>query len=226
MSAERGCDQVRGLLPELALGIAEGDERARALDHLADCPACRRRLEELSSLADEVLLLVPAEEPPAGFETRVLDQLEASRPRRRSLALRILAPACAAAVAVAVTLGVAHRDDRDLASRYRATLAEVDGKYLAGERLYGPGEAEVGKVYGYEGDPSWVLVSVDGDVPAGRHGLELVTREGERLALRPLAVREGEGSLGQAIPIHFSDVAQVRLLGRGPGVVYQAGFED
>src|SRR4029450_14086852 len=93
MSAGWSCEEVRSLVPELALGIAAGDDRARALEHLADCPACRGRLEELSIVADELLLLAPAQEPPAGFESRVLGRLEppARPPRRR----RILVPAVA-----------------------------------------------------------------------------------------------------------------------------------
>ena len=42
------CDEVRAVAPELALGIVEGEERGLALEHLAECPDCRRRVEELS----------------------------------------------------------------------------------------------------------------------------------------------------------------------------------
>jgi len=37
MTAEMGCEQVRELAPELALGIAEGEERDAALRHLDGC---------------------------------------------------------------------------------------------------------------------------------------------------------------------------------------------
>jgi DNA ligase D len=42
------CEELRELAPELALGVVEGEERGRALEHLADCPECRRRVEELA----------------------------------------------------------------------------------------------------------------------------------------------------------------------------------
>ena len=45
MSAD--CERLRELAPELALGIADGEERAWALEHLADCagvPRARRAL--------------------------------------------------------------------------------------------------------------------------------------------------------------------------------------
>src|SRR5919197_6059366 len=79
------CRDIRELLPELALGIADGEARAEALQHLAGCPDCRRELEELSATADDLMALAPEREPPPGFEARVLDRLRVreapTRPR-------------------------------------------------------------------------------------------------------------------------------------------------
>ena len=52
MTGEMGCDQVRDLAPELALGIAEGQERVAALSHLSGCPGCRQLVSDLSSVGD------------------------------------------------------------------------------------------------------------------------------------------------------------------------------
>jgi Putative zinc-finger len=207
MSARSSCDDLRALAPELALGIASGDERARALEHLASCPACRHLLDELSRIADELLLLSPNEEPPAGFETRVLGELP--RPTRRRRWLRPLVPAVAAvAAALVAATGVwlSSQDDRDLASRYRETLAEANGKYLAAEALTAPGGQRVGTVFGYEGEPSWVL------------------EDGERRWLDPVRVAHRGGSGGESIPIDFHEISEVRLIGPGRGNVLQAGF--
>ena len=67
-----GCADVDALAAELALGIVSGAERAAALEHLANCSACRARVDELAEVADDLLLLGPEREPPAGFEGRVL----------------------------------------------------------------------------------------------------------------------------------------------------------
>ncbi len=226
MSAERGCEEIRDLLPELALGVAEGEERGTLLEHLADCPKCRQRLAELAEVADEILLLAPSEEPPAGFETRVLGELQPRRPRRRRVPLRLLIPAATAAVAVAATMVFAYRGDRDLADRYRGTLAEANGRYLSAEKLSAPGGEEVGVAFGYEGSPSWVLVTVEqADMSTGSYQVELVTRSGQRIPLRPLQIEGGAGSLGQSIPFHFDKVAEVRLLGSARGDVYEARFD-
>jgi Putative zinc-finger len=76
MTGEMGCDQVRDLAPELALGIAEGQERVAALSHLTGCPGCRQLVSDLSSVGDGLLLLAPSREPPRGFESGVLARLD------------------------------------------------------------------------------------------------------------------------------------------------------
>src|SRR6266542_39266 len=117
MTGEMGCEQVRELGAELALGIAAGDERDAALRHLNSCAACRRLVAELSSVGDELLQLAPEQEPPMGFESRVLAKL-AAPPRRRPLQplTRRSRWAMAAAAAVLVAArgaGSVHRPRRD-----------------------------------------------------------------------------------------------------------------
>ena len=75
MSSSPACTDVRPQLPELALGTLTGEERARALEHLARCPACRQELVWLSDVGDELLRLAPTAQPPVGFETRALERL-------------------------------------------------------------------------------------------------------------------------------------------------------
>ncbi|MEN3283836.1 MAG: hypothetical protein V7607_4976, partial [Solirubrobacteraceae bacterium] len=70
------CDRTRELAAELALGILDGEHRAQALRHLAECPECRHAVEELTAVADELVMLAPEREPPAGFESRVLARLQ------------------------------------------------------------------------------------------------------------------------------------------------------
>ena len=90
------CEETRALAPELALGVADGEERGRALEHLAGCADCRAEVERLSNVADELLLLAPRREAPPGFESRVLARvLPSPKPRRRRLRA-VLAPVAAA----------------------------------------------------------------------------------------------------------------------------------
>ena len=100
------CEHLREIAPEVALGIADGEDRAWALEHLDGCPACRARIERLSTLADELLLLAPAAEPPAGFEGRVGEAIAAPAPAAASFfRRRFVIPAAAALAAAACAAG-------------------------------------------------------------------------------------------------------------------------
>ena len=207
------CGRLQELGPELALGIADGADRAWALEHLAGCPECRARLEQLATIADDLLLVAPRVEPPAGFEGRVTGAI---RPPTRPARLRrwgipvaaALAGAACAAVAVWLALG----DDRDLADSYRETLAVADGEYFDAAPVELPGGDKVGYVYGYQGRTSWILAVVYDGVADGRYELEVVTDDGERLQLRSLDVAGGHGSAGGATAVDYDDISQVRLL--------------
>jgi len=72
---DMSCDEFAKMASELALGVLTGRERARALAHLDGCEPCREQVRELSMVGDELLALLPSAEPPAGFESRVLDRL-------------------------------------------------------------------------------------------------------------------------------------------------------
>jgi hypothetical protein len=204
---------VDEIAAELALGVVDGEERARALEHLAGCPECRRAVEELSEVADGLLLLGPSREVPIGFESRALEPLRArrSRSRRRRALVPVAAAATAAALAVAGTLLVVE-DDLQLASDYRGTLAEANGEGFHVEHLYGSGEGPAGTVFGYQGSPSWLLVTVDPAQHTGVHRAELVTDDGKRVPLRSFALDPANGSWGGAIPVALDDVSVVRLL--------------
>lgn len=80
MSPAPDCVSVRDLIPELAAGVAAGDERARALKHLAGCASCRAELEQAAKVIDDLLMLAPGHEPPAGFEQAVLAAIASPPP--------------------------------------------------------------------------------------------------------------------------------------------------
>jgi hypothetical protein len=230
------CDQTRQLAPELALGIADGAERAQALAHLAECADCRRAVAELSEVTDELLMLAPEREPPVGFESRVLARMQPepepepaapapARTRRRwRRAFQVLAPAtAAAAIAVAVMFNVTS-DDRRLADQYRSTLAEANGKYFEAAQLHGPGNVPAGVAYGYRGHPSWVFVTVRPRYrsTATDYEAELALKSGRRIPLPSLKIDPSTGSGGQAIPVDLHRVASVRLVGPERGDVLEA----
>ena len=213
------CDHLRDIAPEVALGIADGEDRAWALEHLDTCPECRARIERLASLADELLLLAPVAEPPAGFEARVADAVAAPGRRARSRwRLRIALPVAAAVTAAACAAGAvwfALSGDRDLADAYRATLAVANGEYFDAAPMELPGGQKVGYVYGYQGRASWVLAIVYDGVRDGSYRLAVASADGMRRPLRRLSVVDGDGSAGGVIPVTYDQIAEVRLLDSG-----------
>ena len=223
------CDEVRDLAPEIALGIADGEERAEALRHLSSCAECRRAVEQFTDVVDELLVTAPVQEPPAGFESRVVDAIGLqARPRRtrwltpRWLAPR-LGPALATAAVTAAALIAVYSDDRQTAERYRDTLAQADGQYFQAEPLRDARGARGGVAFGYEGSPSWLLLTVDRGHRVDVTRAQLVTRDGRTIALRSFEL-DSKGSWGGAIPVQLYRVASIRLQGERPGDVLQASF--
>lgn len=231
--SQADCERLHELGAEVALGIADGEQRAWALDHLAECGDCRERIERLSALADELLLLAPGVEPPAGFEGRVGEAIgsggDPSRARQAARARRLAIPVVAALVAAACAAGavwLALSDDRDLADSYRATLAVANGEYFDAAPMELPGGQKVGYVYGYQGRTSWVLAVVYDGVASGDYKLELITDDGRRLPLRSLVVRNGNGSAGGSTPVAYEQLAEIRLLDRGGREIADSNLDD
>jgi hypothetical protein len=220
-----GCDQVRELAPELALDIATGEGRDAALRHLTECAGCRRLVSELSSLGEELLFLAPAHEPPPGFEARVLEALAEPAPsapmpivrpsRRRRL---LSAVAVAAAVVLSMALGgvsafLATGDERRLAESYRSVLDQGRGSFFAATPVEGTA-GRVGTVFGYQGDPSWILVTMASSAQQGTYVVEAVAYDGSRLDLGEMPLSDDQRVWATRLPVDLTVVNEILL--RGP----------
>jgi hypothetical protein len=217
------CAEIRTLLPELSLGIADGKDRAVALEHLSTCAECRKELAELSMVADDLLALAPAADPPAGFDQRVLKRLgvreRRAKTRTRRRRLTYLSSAVAAAAATAAGLAIAYSGDLRLASQYRAALNDAHGQYFASAPLRTSDGREAGVAFGYQGSPSWMFYVLNGPYRHGGYSERLVTRSGKSVPLPPFKLVSG--SWGIATPIPVRDIAAVRLH-RSDGTTLQA----
>jgi len=251
MTDPLACDDVRALLADLATGAATGHDRARAVEHLADCAACRREVAELSRAADTLLLLAPRVEPPAGFEARVIAALEghpspagqsghraslgrragrwftrrptheqartANRPRLR-LAAGAVAVAVAAFAGGATVVDRRTADDRELAEHYRQTLAVANGRYLSASPLTAPDGTRAGSVFLYQGNPSWLLVSVTAAPADGAYRMTILDRAGSLHPAGTCRIAGRTGTAGYRLPVPVSNVAEVRLHAPTPAV--------
>jgi hypothetical protein len=227
MSDRLSCEEARALAPELSLGSATGEERARVLHHLASCPDCRRLVSELSAVADELLLLAPAHEPPAGFESRVLARLNERKTRsgrlRRFAGIAAVALVAAGAAGGGVLWSV--RSDRDIASRYNEILALANGEYFQAAHLQDVRGGRRGLVFGYQGDTSWLFVTVHGPLDPGTYRAELVTGQGYTLLLDSAVDLSGERpSWGVVLPGELHGAAGVRIRDEEGNRVLEARF--
>jgi len=216
------CADVGDVLPELATGAASGAARSRTLRHINSCPACRTELLELAHAADELLLLAPEREPPAGFETNLLAHLADGRlparpgARMARIALRAAALVLVAALgAGAVLLHTAR--ERELGERYQETLTIAHGQYLRAARITAGAGEEVGQLFAYQGHPSWVFVIVTGAPRPGPYEVRLVTKNGVEHVLGTCMATARTCSTGSTVDVHVSNIELVNLtIANGP----------
>lgn len=241
MSDEMSCEQVRELAAELAIGIADGQERDAALQHCATCTGCRSLVADLSRTADDLLLLAPEHEPPRGFRSRTIDRLEAQWSRARTMerlagehrtsgrasqatrdrvhhrTRRMRAVVAAASIVFAIAAGsagtyVALSDDLRVADSYRAVLAEGNGSFFVASAVQGA-TGRVGTVYGYQGSPSWIFATVN--LPGSSQqsfDVRLTTRSGQQVSVGSATLGGTANTWGQGIPVDLADVTRLQFV--------------
>jgi len=230
MNAEMGCYQARERAADLAIGIADGQQRDAALRHAATCPGCRRLVSELSSVVDDLLLLAPSQEPPSGFATRTLARISpptarrrAARPGARHLPagrrwLPRLAVAASIIVALAVGAGTVYQAtsaDRRLADSYRSVLTQGQGSFFAAAPVRGP-TGRAGTLFGYQGNPSWLWATVHmPDARAQRFDVQLITRDGRHLPAGTAVLGGARQTWAALIPVNLTNVTQVQFVAAG-----------
>lgn len=213
--------ETRALAAELAMDVATGVERGRALAHLESCRECRSLVSDMAEAKDEVLLLAPEREPSAGFESRTLTHLaRLGRPPRAPRWRRILSLSVAASVAAAAGVGgawLATRSDRQAAALFRTALERADGVYLGVEVLRRPDGARAGHVAVYLGRPSWIFAVIDEGSAVGTFDVEIVGRTGDRHPAGAVTIDADRRGGGLVLPPGLGQVAAVVLIPRGGG---------
>jgi hypothetical protein len=192
--SEISCAQLRELGAELALGILDGRQRAELMTHVDVCDSCRDELRQLAQVREELLALVPASEPPLGFESSVLRSLGfTTRHRRRWL--RPLAAAVALLIALAAGWFLAPRTQDSVVS---ADLT-ADGH-------------TVGQAFLYTRSPSWIYMTVNTPGPSEEISCQLQRTDGTWITTGWFSLTSGLGYWGgpsRAVP---ADVTAIRLL--------------
>ncbi|MGQ0616358.1 MAG: hypothetical protein ACT4PW_05125 [Acidimicrobiia bacterium] len=227
MSLPMTCDQLDELVAELALGVLDGAARADALAHLDGCGRCRGVVEGLVGAVDNLALLAPPAEPPAGFEARVMARLAppasdatGSGRRRRAPARRgwppvpRLAVLAGAAVALMVAAAVGYRAAPD---------GHDDGPPVARGAMTTAAGAHVGAAFVHREDPAWVVVAVPGWAREGEaYHLRLGLADGERVVGEPTMPGPTSGTFVTVVPPGSAAVRTVALVGEDGRVYCEA----
>jgi hypothetical protein len=245
---EMGCAEFADVAAELALGVLTGRERARALAHLDRCDACRDNVRQLTATGEELVGLLPAIEPPAGFETRVMErlglgtptpgparQLSPARRLGRKLAdwiggwtridgvshpRRILAVAAVAVAVIVAGLG---------GWGLHAATSSPTASPLSSAALLTASHRTAGTVYFYDAGSRWLYMSVD--IPSGSGAAENGTvicqvegRDGRVITVGSFRLTGGYGYWGSPDPVASGPLAGARLVTTTGTVVATATF--
>jgi hypothetical protein len=215
------CSEATTMLDELALDVLPGDRRAALLAHVEECPACRDLLDDLSETADALLLAAPVAAPPAGFEDRVLSQIQAPRlrtggrpPARSTAPPRLLA----AAAAVVVLLGVG-----GLAGAYFGRSSR-DGHELKTVQLISATGTDIGDVSTYGDAPTWFFMRLDGPLANGVYQCVVDVDDGRTVPIGKLWASNGHGGWGEHVALDLRHVKAARMLDAKGTTVATARF--
>ena len=220
------CQDVEAAAAEAALGTLAGAERAAVLSHLSGCSRCRDLVDQLAPVADSLLLLAPPAEPPAGFESRVLNRIGSAarpepapspaawrrRPRRGLVAVAAVALVAAMAGASLALLTGPGRTQGDLRT---ALTRDHQGRWTCRAVAYGS-------------KPTWLVVSLDRRDGASWAFSVEVHRKGEDAPVRAgeLRLEHGHGSLTTQLDIPAPELHSVRVLDATGQVRYQMEFRS
>jgi Putative zinc-finger len=224
---EFACDEIDAVAAELALGILPGDERAEALRHLAGCPACRDRVDAMAHVADQLLLAAPEEEPPIGFESKVLDRIASERlpaptqiHRRRRWTVAAVGVAAAAVLFAAALAGIAAGRANERAGHRGVESAVVSfgqGEWVCRVTAFAgrgtqPTELVIRLDEPPQPSPIWYTVQAE---PSGG---------GAPVPIGTIHIQDGRGTIDTSVPLHTGKVRGIRVFDMQGHLTYEANF--
>ena len=242
---EMGCAEFADAATELALGVLTGRERARALEHLDRCEACRENVRQLTVTGEELVGLLPAIEPPAGFETRVMERLGLATPAPAPAPARHLSPARRFSRKFAGWMGGGDRGRPPASAAGRH--GRRGGGHRRGTRRLGPARRHlipgalssaalltashqtVGKIYFYDSGSQWLYMSVNigSDSDAAGNGTVVCQVEGPDghvTTIGSFQLTGGYGYWGSPDPVTNGPLTGARLVTTTGAVLATATF--
>jgi hypothetical protein len=245
------CMELADVAAELALGVLTGRERAMAVAHLDDCDTCREDVRQFMATGEQLVELLPPAEPPAGFETRVLERLglpvpvtqdahsspvsrRENNPRRRK-STRAAPPSRPGGTrpvgrmrrtlaAAAVGLAVIAAGLGGWRIGVGTSPSSATGPLTAAS-LLSVTQQSVGKVFVYSGTPSWLYMSVD-DIESGQQAVtcQVIGTNGQVTTIGSFQLADGYGAWGSPDPENVGTLTGARLVSATGTVLATATF--
>ncbi len=239
---DMSCAELADAAAELALGVLTGRERAEALAHLDHCEACREHVRQLTMTGEELLGLLPLREPPAGFETRVMERLGLSVPEQQpagrigpiSRFRRLFGkPAGSHAgnaerkpggLGTGNWLGGRPRRLMAAAAVLLAVVAAGLGGWglrattnspappLSSAAFVSAGHHTVGQLFYYDGNPQWVYMSVNMSTGNSTVLCQLESTDGQVTTVGSFRLNDGYGVWATSAEVSHGDLAGARLV--------------
>jgi len=223
---EMGCAGFADVTAELALGVLTGRERAAALAHLGGCAVCQENVRRLAVTGERLVELLPAREPSAGFEARVMEllglvalssgpagQVTLAGGRHRFVrepgvgqpgrARRVLA-------AAAVTLAVAASAVGGWG--LGAATSSLPRSSLSSAALLSASHQPAGTVFFYGGGRQGLSVSVNVGSGTGTVTCRLVSPDGHAMTLGSFWLDSGYGTWASPGPVSRGQFTSLRLV--------------
>jgi hypothetical protein len=226
------CTEIAPVLPELALGVLTGRDRAAALAHVESCSRCADELEQLARAADAVVRVAPELEPPVGFEVRLFSRMgvteDAAPPAPAPIPIRRLRvpawalAAAAAVVALGIGLGVGH----SLSSSGHPSAAvgkPTSGAPVTTAALRENGRS-VGRVSTSSGATPWMFMTLDDASVQGKVTCQVVTADGVTHTVGTFTIKRGYGAWGAPLPVAPRDVQRAQVVSSTGTVIATASF--
>lgn len=235
---QMSCSEFHDVSAELALGVLTGRERAQAIAHLDTCEACRESVRQLTLTGEGLVGLLPSLEPPAGFESRVLDRIglaapapapvpapreswlsrfgrKPAAPGQLSRTRRMLAVAAVALAVVAGGLGGwgLHNGNSSAPPAALNSAALVSVSHHA-----------VGKIFLYRGHPQWLYMSVNMPSRSGTVICQIESRSGQITTVGAFHLINGYGYWGSPATGSSGSLKGARLVTTGGKILATATF--
>jgi hypothetical protein len=215
VTTDRG-HHLTGADAELGLGVLTGRERAQAIEHLQHCDRCRVRVQGMAFTSDELLELLPGQQPSPGFSAQVARGLRqaAKAPVRSRLSRRLTVAAAVVAVAAAGLAGWGIRASPGSTATPEPTgpAGRAAPATLRTAALFTPGHQHIGQVFLHSGSQTWMFTDVDLDIKDTTIVCQLIDRTGRVITVGSFRLVKGDGYWGSPEPDQPISITGARLI--------------